>query len=227
MRLRPRREGLAARQPPDGTARRAGRRLVLATHPPPARDARPADAPLPRAHAALARRAAARDRDGACAAVPREVRGRRRHPPGRPDASCGGSSAPSSLAGLLNWGHELRADLPHGLGRRADPRRPAQPALRPPAAPLARLLRAQPRGRDHQPADERRRGDRPARHRRRHEPRPEHAHARRHRDHPLHPRLAARARDAARDPVHEHRDGHLPQALGPRLLARSASDSAS
>ena len=33
-----------------------GRRLVLATHPPPARDARRLDAPLPRAHAALARR---------------------------------------------------------------------------------------------------------------------------------------------------------------------------
>ena len=119
------------------------------------------------------------------------------------------------------------ADLPHRLGRRAHPGRPAQPALRPPPAPLARLLRAEPRGRDHQPADERRRGDRPARHRRRHEPRPEHADARRHGDPPLHPRLAARARDARRDPVHEHRDGDLPHALGPRVRARCASGSAS
>ena len=69
-------------------------------------------------------------------------------------------------------------------------------ALPPPAAALARLLRAQPRGRDHQPPHERRRGARPARHRRRHVARPEHADARRLRGRPLLPRLAARARDA-------------------------------
>ena len=50
---------------------------------------------------------------------------------------------------------------------RAGARRPAHPALRPPAAALARLLRAQPHRRDHQPDHERRRGARPARHRRR------------------------------------------------------------
>ena len=90
----------------------------------------------------------------------------------------------------------LRADLLHRLDGRADARRPAQPALPAPAAAVARLLRAEPRRRDHQPADERRRGARPARHRRRHVARPEHADAGRHGRHPLLPRLAARARDA-------------------------------
>ena len=102
------------------------------------------------------------------------------------------------VAGLAELGDELRADLPHGLGRRAHPGRPAHRALPPSPAALPRFLRAHPRGRDHQPADERRRGDRPARHGRRHEPRPEQPHADRHGDPPLRPRLAARARDAAR-----------------------------
>ena len=52
-------------------------------------------------------------------------------------------------------------------------------ALPPSAAALARLLRAEPRRRDHQPAHERRRGARPARHRRRHVARAEHADPRR------------------------------------------------
>ena len=86
--------------------------------------------------------------------------------------------------------------LPDRLGRRAGPRRPAQPALRASRAALARVLRAQPRRRDHQPDHERRRGARPARHRRRHEPDPEHAPALRHGRRPLPPRLAPRARDA-------------------------------
>ena len=65
------------------------------------------------------------------------------------------------------------ADLLHRLdGERmlADLRNHAVP---PPPAALARLLRAEPAGRDRQPHHERRRGARPARHRRRHEPRPE------------------------------------------------------
>ena len=133
----------------------------------------------------------------------------------------------SSSPALANWGMSVRADVPHRLDRRADPRRPAQQALPPPAAALARLLRAQPRRRDHQPADERRRGARPARHRRRHEPRPEHADARRHRGHPLLPRLAARARDADRDPARWRRDRALPDALDARLPRACASGSAS
>ena len=66
-----------------------------------------------------------------------------------------------------------------------------------PGAALARLLRAQPRRRDHQPDHERRRGARPARHRRGHEPVQNTLLLARHRGHPLLPRLAARARDAA------------------------------
>jgi len=67
------------------------------------------------------------------------------------------------------------------------PRRPAQPALPPPAAALARVLRAAPRRGDHQPPDERRRGARPARDRRHHVARAELADARRHGRHPLLP----------------------------------------
>ena len=118
-------------------------------------------------------------------------------------------------------GHDLRRDVPDRLGRGADPRRPARAALRAPAAPLARLLRAEPRRRDHQPADERRRGDRPARHRRRDDARPVDAHARRHRGPPLRARLAARARDARGHPVHERRDRALPHALLARLRGRA------
>ncbi len=120
----------------------------------------------------------------------------------------------------------LRADVLHRLDGRADPGRPAQPALPPSAAALARLLRAEPRRRDHLPTDERRRGDRPARHRRRDDARPEHAHALRDRDHPLHPRLAARPRDAGRPAVHVRRDGDLPHPRDARLQrgAREARD---
>ena len=106
------------------------------------------------------------------------------------------SSSLFVVAGVAEPVASCGADVLHGLDGRAHPRRPAQHALPPPAAALARLLRAQPRGRDHQPAHERRRGARPARHRRRDDARPEHAHPGRHGRHPLLPRLAARARDA-------------------------------
>ena len=116
--------------------------------------------------------------------------------------------------------NERGADVLHGLDRRADPGRPPKHALPPPAAALARLLRAQPRGRDHQPADERRRGSRPARHRRRHDARPEHALPLRDGDHPLLPRLAARSRDPDHLAADDGGDGDLPCALGPRLPGR-------
>ena len=93
---------------------------------------------------------------------------------------------------------ERRADVLHGLDGRARPRRPPQRPLPPPPAPLARLLRAQPRRRHHQPADERHRRARPARDRGRHVTAQEHAAAARLGDHPLHARLAARARHADR-----------------------------
>jgi len=67
-------------------------------------------------------------------------------------------------AGLANWGMTyVETYLTGWVGERI-PRRPPAPPLRAPAAALTRLLRAQPRRRDHQPADERRRGDRPASH---------------------------------------------------------------
>ena len=118
------------------------------------------------------------------------------------------------------------ADLPHGLGRRADPRRPAQPALPPPAAALARLLQRNRAGviisrltndveaLDQLVTDGVTSLD------------PEHAHARRHRGAPLRARLAARARDAAGHPAAGRRDGALPQALGARLPRRARDASA-
>ena len=116
---------------------------------------------------------------------------------------------------------QLRADLLHRLDGRADARRPPQPSLPPSAAAVARLLRAKPCGRDHQPPDERRRGARPARHRRRHLARAEHPDARRHGGDPLLPRLAARARHADGDAGHGVGDRMVPQALGPRLPRRA------
>ncbi len=131
------------------------------------------------------------------------------------------------VAGLANLARQHGADVLHRLDGRADPRRPPQPALPPPPAALARLLRAEPRRRRHQPADERRRGARPARHRRRHHPRPEHAHARRHGGHPLLPRLAARARHARRLPADGVATSVLPRPLGARLPRACASASGS
>ena len=92
-------------------------------------------------------------------------------------------------------------DLLHRLGRRAGARRSPDPALPPPAAPFARLLRAQPHGRDREPDHERRRGARPARHRRDLEPRPELASSSSEPRRPLHPRLAPRPRDPRRPPA--------------------------
>ena len=109
--------------------------------------------------------------------------------------------------------HQLRSDLLHRLDRRAHARRPAQRALPPPPAPLARLLRAQPRGRDHQPADERRRRARPARHRRGHHPRPEHADPHRLLGDPLPARLEARPRHPGRRAADDGRHGRLPHLL--------------
>ena len=118
----------------------------------------------------------------------------------------------------------LRPDLLHRLDRRAHARRPAQPPLPPSAAALARLLRAQPRRRPDQPADQRRRGARRARHRRLHLADPEHAHAASApRVHPLRPLLAARARDDDRAAGALGRDGDLPQEVEP-LLPRRARD---
>ena len=112
----------------------------------------------------------ARDGDRARAAVPRRSsRSTTASTSSDLHGAVAGSSRCSSLAGLATSATSARADVLHGLDGRAHPRRPAQQALPPPAAALARLLRAQPRRRDHQPAHERRRGARPARDGRRHE----------------------------------------------------------
>ena len=206
-------EGLAARRPLDERAGRKGRRLVLGAHAAARRDARAAHRSLQVADDSLHRLAPRCDRHRARAALPREIRPRRRGPAAGPDeALVDRRGLPRRRAREL--GHELLADVPHGLGRRAHPRRSAQQALPPPPAALARFLRTDARRRDHQPPHERRRGPRPARHGRCHEPRPELAHARRDGDPPLRPRLAARARDADRDPGDERRHGDLPQTLG-------------
>ena len=72
---------------------------------------------------------------------------------------------PGLRARLL--GRDLRADLPRRLGRPARAAGPARADLRAPAAPVDRLLLAQPGGRADLAADQRRAGARPARHRRR------------------------------------------------------------
>ena len=93
----------------------------------------------------------------------------------------------------------VRPDVLHRLDGRADARRPPQPSLPPPAAALARLLRAQPRRRiisrltnDVEALDQLVTDGVTT-------PRPEHADTRRHRRDPLLARLAARARDADGD----------------------------
>ena len=188
----------------------------MATHRAASLDARPAGGPLQAPDAARTRVSSGGDADCARPALPRKARHRRRHPEaGRPraDDRCR-VLRPRRSAEPRD---ERRADVLHGLDGRADPGRLAQHALPASAEALARLLRAKPRRRDHQPPHERRRSARPARHRRRHDTHPEHALPLRHLDHPLLPRLAAGARDADRDAPHVHRDRDLPRALGPRL----------
>ena len=199
-----------------------GARLVVAADAAPARPARPAGAALPRPHA--------RSRSPRCSST-RSSRSRRRTwrssrstrgsrtgdlgrltwivvalPRRRRSLALVLSSANTYLTGWV--GERVLADLRNKL-------------FAPPAAALARLLRAQPRRRDHQPDHERRRGARPARHRRRHEPDPEHAAPARHRGRPLLPRLAARTGDADGAGPDGARDRLVPQPLEPRLPPRA------
>ena len=131
------------------------------------------------------------------------------------------------VAGVAGLRDQLRADVLHRLDRRTDPRRPTEPPLQAPAAPLARLLRAEPRRRDHQPADERRRGARPARDRRRDDARPEHADPDRLVRDPVPARLEARARDARRRPLHACGDGRCSGSSPRARTGPFASGSAS
>ena len=222
--LRPRRAcarrhaRLAARRASDDAARRRRARLVVA------RDA--AQDPLPRAlHEALSapddprdRLAPPRDCDVPDPAVPDALRDRRRSPQGRPPPP-DDHRHPDDRSGARQPRDRCTADVLHRLDRRADPRRPSQRPLPTSAAPLARLLRAQPRRRRDQPADERRRRARPARHRRRDDARAEHAGADRDDDHPLLPRLEARARDGDRDPC-AHRRHRASSACARRARTR-------
>ena len=177
-------------------------------------------AALPRPHGARARLAARLHARRARAAVPREARGRR----GDQDGDLGrlpGSSSRFVVVGVAALGLSLGETYLTGwTGERvlADLR---IKLFRAPAAALARLLRAQPRRRDHQPDHERRRGARPARHRRRHVARPEHAAPRRHGGRAVRARLAARARDATRPAADGARDGLVPDPLQPRLPPRA------
>src|SRR5205823_11236893 len=82
------------------------------------------------------------------------------------------------------------------------------------ATAVAGLLRAQPRRRDHQPPDERRRGARPARHGRRQLARAEHVDAPGYGGAALLPRLASRAGLADGDAADDRRDRMVPKALG-------------
>ena len=123
--------------------------------------------------------------------------------------------------GLVYLGANAAQTYFTGLDGRARPRRPPQRPLPPPPAPLARLLRAQPRRRHHQPADERHRRARPARHGGRHVTAQEHAAAARLGHHPLHSRLAARARHADGDAGAHRRDRDVPLPLHDRLSRRA------
>ena len=121
---------------------------------------------------------------------------------------------------------QLPADVPHELGRRARHLRPAPPAVRPPAEAEPRLLQPAEDGLDRQPAHQRHRRARPARHRRRHDP--GHQLADLHRRHrlPHHPRLAPRPRDPERHAVPDRGDAVVPLALGARPTPRCATRSA-
>ncbi len=218
-RRRSRREGAPARLASDARRPGRGRRLVVGADEAPPAGALPPRPPVPRTDAARGRLAARGDGGRPGAAVPGRPRRRRGEARQHP---CAGV-ARRRLRRRRRARHRLRlrADLLHRLDGRADARRPPQRPLPAPAAALARLLRAQPGRGDHQPADERRRGARPARHRRRDVARPEHADPRRHRGGALLPRLAPRARHLDRDAGDGARHRVVPQALRPRLPARA------
>ena len=182
-------------------------------------DARPAGGAVPAADRPRRRLASRRDPDRARAAAPGQVRHRRRDQQGRRRGAHGHRRALRRRRPRQPL-RERGADLLHRLDGRADPRRPAQQALRPPPAPLARLLRAEPGRRHHQPPDERRRSARPARHGRGHEPVPEQPPAPRLGRHPLLPRLAPRAGGPRRLPADGHRDEGLPRPLLARVPQR-------
>ena len=173
-------------------------------------------APYKNARRARARLPAHRDARRAGASVPGEACDRRRH---RKRGSHGARLDRRRVRRHRPRlpGRERRADVLQRVDGRARPRRSPQQPLPPPPAPLARLLRAQPRRRHHQPAHERHRRPRPARHGGRHLAAQEHVAAPRLDRHPLHARLAARARHADRDARAHRRDRDVPLPLHARL----------
>ena len=198
----------------------------MAPHPAAPAHAGPAGRSVQAPDGARTGIAAHSDADGPHSSVLGEGRHRPRHLQRRPRCAQPGRAA---LPGRRDrkLGRNLRADLLHRLDRRTDPRRPAHFALPAPATPVAGLLRAESHRRHHQPADERRRGTRPARHRGRNRARQEHALADRLGRHSLLPRLAARSR-GPRCPARDGgRHRALPLPLRPCLPGRARAPRAS
>src|SRR5207249_3637895 len=132
--------GLLERQFADAVEARAETDALEAAAAAPRHAATP-HPPLQGPHRPLDRLAPRRHRNCTGPAVPRQVRGRRRDSPERPrqtlvDRRRVRPGRPPEL------GHELRADVPDRLGRRAHPRRLANQPFPPSPAALARVLRA-------------------------------------------------------------------------------------
>src|SRR5262249_23717398 len=137
--------GLAARLASRAAARRQGRRLVVGGDEAAPRHALPARAAVQGADVDPDRLASRRD-PPAPPPPPVLVGGGGRRGPS-PPAAC--ARLDRRRLRRRRWARDrllLRADLLHRLDRRADARRPPQPPLPASAAPVARLLRAQPRG---------------------------------------------------------------------------------
>ena len=208
-------EGLAGGKPSHGPARSPRRRLVVATDPPAHPRARPARPSVQEPNRARDRHPSSATRSSLLA-VPREGCRRRRDRAGRP-------RCPHRRRRRLPRGRHRRLRAVGaqtyytGWDRRARARRSPHPALRPPAATLARLLRAEPHGSDHQPHHERRRGTRPAGHGPRASSRTRFLGT----AVVLPSRLASCARDPRRPSVHGRGDGVVSRTLEPRVPTRA------